>query len=212
MEAIKTHEHISRSEALDRAIGFLRKVGIPTPEKRIHNYPHQLSGGMRQRVMIAMALSCSPDLLIADEPTTALDVTIQAQILDLILSLQKITGMSVLLITHALGVVAETANRVAVMYAGNIVENAKTTELFENPMHPYTLGLLQSIPRIDRRVDFLFAIPGMVPSPKNLQRGCKFASRCSFSGECCFTDEPELVEITRDHFSRCWKTKEILNP
>ncbi|MDR1732271.1 MAG: ABC transporter ATP-binding protein [Synergistaceae bacterium] len=204
-EAIRTHERLSRPEALERAVDLLRKVGVPAPEKRIKSYPHQLSGGMRQRVMIAMALSCSPDLLIADEPTTALDVTIQAQILDLILHLQKATGMAVLLITHALGVVAETADRVAVMYAGNIVESASTKALFSSPGHPYTLGLLQSIPRIDRQVESLCAIPGMVPSPKDLGEGCKFASRCAFAADFCFEEEPALTEIAPKHFSRCWK-------
>jgi peptide/nickel transport system ATP-binding protein/oligopeptide transport system ATP-binding protein len=210
-EAIETHEKVTRPEAIARAVDFLRKVGVPAPEKRVKSYPHQLSGGMRQRVMIAMALSCSPDLLIADEPTTALDVTIQAQILDLISHLQKMTGMSMLLITHALGVVAETSDRVAVMYAGNIVESAPTESLFSAPAHPYTLGLLRSIPRIDRCRDSLFAIPGMVPSPRDLARarGCRFVSRCSFSVGRCFDEEPELTEIAPKHFSRCWKTKEI---
>lgn len=209
VEAILTHDKISRSDALDRAIELLKKVGVPAAEQRVKNYPHQFSGGMRQRVMIAMALSCSPELLIADEPTTALDVTIQAQILDLLLHLQKMTGMSVLLITHALGVVAETAKRVAVMYAGNIVETAPTAELFRRPQHPYSLGLLRSIPRIDRELDSLFNIPGMVPSPQNFVAGCKFADRCSLAVPYCFEHEPALNPVGPDHFSRCWKTGEI---
>lgn len=206
VEAIRTHENISREAAWNRAIELLRVVGVPAPEDRVKSFPHQLSGGMRQRVMIAMALSCSPELLIADEPTTALDVTIQAQILDLIVNLQKQTGMSVLLITHALGVVAETADRVAVMYAGNIVESAATAELFDHPMHPYTIGLLHSIPRIDKSVNALSTIPGMVPSPKELGRGCNFASRCQHVSNICLESEPELTERESGHFSRCWRT------
>lgn len=206
VEAIRTHEDIPREEAWDRAIELLRGVGVPAPEDRVKSFPHQLSGGMRQRVMIAMALSCSPELLIADEPTTALDVTIQAQILDLIVNLQKQIGMSVLLITHALGVVAETADRVAVMYAGNIVESAAAAELFDHPMHPYTLGLLHSIPRIDKSVDALFTIPGMAPSPKELGQGCNFASRCQLVSDICLASEPELTERAPGHFSRCWRT------
>lgn len=206
-EAIRTHEDVSREDAWGRAVELLRKVGVPAPGDRVKNFPHQLSGGMRQRVMIAMALSCSPELLIADEPTTALDVTIQAQILDLIVNLRRQTGMSVLLITHALGVVAETADRVAVMYAGNIVESASTAELFDHPTHPYTLGLLSSIPRIDKSVDTLHTIPGMVPSPRELGQGCAFAGRCVLAADICFGSEPELTEHAPGHFSRCWRTQ-----
>ena len=206
VEAIRTHEDVSKEKAFERAVELLRRVGVPAPEERVKSYPHQLSGGMRQRAMIAMALSCSPELLIADEPTTALDVTIQAQILDLILQLQKNSGMSVLLITHALGVVAETADRVAVMYGGHIVEIAATKELFERPMHPYTLGLLRSIPRIDKNVDSLYAIPGMVPAPRDFPVGCKFAGRCSEANRDCFEEEPELLEVAPGHFSRCRRT------
>ena len=206
VEAIQTHENATRGEALHRAAELLQKVGIPAPEERVRSYPHQLSGGMRQRAMIAMALSCSPELLIADEPTTALDVTIQAQILDLLVHLQQNSDMSVLLITHALGVVAETADRVAVMYAGRIVETATTKELFDNPQHPYTLGLLRSIPRIDKSVTSLTAIPGMIPAPWDLPKGCAFSGRCGFAEERCFEEEPELSAVFQEHFSRCWKT------
>lgn len=208
-ESIRCHEAVSQKEALARAEVLLKKVGVPVPGEWIRNYPHQLSGGMRQRVMIAMALSCSPELLIADEPTTALDVTIQAQILDLLLQLQRDSGMSVLLITHALGVVAETADRVAVMYAGRVVEIASTKDLFNNPLHPYTLGLLRSIPRIDKSVSSLFTIPGMVPSPKELPVGCKFSSRCVFADKHCFEEEPELTAAAYGHSSRCWKTEKL---
>ena len=209
IEAILAHERISKKKALERATELLHKVGVPAPEERVNSYPHQLSGGMRQRAMIAMALSCSPELLIADEPTTALDVTIQAQILDLIVHLQKNSGMSVLLITHALGVVAETADRVAVMYGGHIVETATTKELFDRPMHPYTLGLLRSIPRIDKSVPSLSAIPGMIPAPRDFSVGCKFSSRCTLVAERCLNEEPELLSVSPGHFSRCWRTDEI---
>jgi oligopeptide/dipeptide ABC transporter ATP-binding protein len=208
IEAIRAHEEISKAKALERTVELLRKVGVPAPEDRVNSYPHQLSGGMRQRAMIAMALSCSPELLIADEPTTALDVTIQAQILDLIIQLQKDSGMSVLLITHALGVVAETADRVAVMYGGHIVETATTKDLFDRPMHPYTLGLMRSIPRIDKSVSSLSAIPGMVPAPRDFPAGCKFSSRCARADERCLNEEPELLSVAPGHFSRCWRKEE----
>jgi peptide/nickel transport system ATP-binding protein/oligopeptide transport system ATP-binding protein len=181
-------------------------VGIPSPERRVAEYPHQLSGGMRQRAMIAMALACSPKLMIADEPTTALDVTIQAQILELINRLQKEKGMSVILITHNLGVIAETARKVAVMYAGRIVEYTEVRPLFGGPKHPYTQGLLQSIPRLDEdhsRKQRLEAIPGLVPSLLDLPAGCKFSNRCKYVFERC-GEEPQLVEADRGHFVRCW--------
>ena len=195
VEAIRTHEKISKKEARERAIDLLRKVGIPSPEKRIDDYPHQMSGGMRQRVMIAMALSCNPKLLIADEPTTALDVTIQAQILDLLRRLRDDTGMAVLLITHDLGVVSETADRVVVMYCGQVVEEAEVRTLFDHPMHPYTLGLLKSIPRLeDDDSKRLYMIKGMVPNPLEMPPGCHFSDRCDSCMDICRTQMPKLVD------------------
>ncbi|HJH43917.1 MAG TPA: ABC transporter ATP-binding protein [Rubneribacter badeniensis] len=195
VEAIRTHEKISKKEARERAIDLLRKVGIPSPEKRIDDYPHQMSGGMRQRVMIAMALACNPKLLIADEPTTALDVTIQAQILDLLRRLRDDTGMAVLLITHDLGVVSETADRVVVMYCGQVVEEAEVRALFDHPMHPYTLGLLKSIPRLeDDDTKRLYMIKGMVPNPLEMPPGCHFSDRCDSCMDICRTQMPKLVD------------------
>jgi peptide/nickel transport system ATP-binding protein len=197
-EAVRLHQHKSRREARELAIAMLRRVGIPSPEQRVDAYPHQLSGGMRQRVMIAMALACRPDLLIADEPTTALDVTIQAQILELLRSLQAELGMSILLITHDLGVVAETCDEVVVMYAGRVVERAPAAALFARPQHPYTAGLLRSVPSFDggeaaaaprRR---LVEIPGMVPPLGALPPGCKFAARCPSAAPRCLAEEPQL--------------------
>lgn len=206
-ESFILHQGSSRREALDQSIEMLKKVGIPAPGKRVHDYPHQLSGGMRQRVMIAMAISCRPKLMIADEPTTALDVTIQAQILDLMLKLKEEIGTSIILITHNLGVVAEMAQFVAVMYAGKLVEYADTLELFNNPKHPYTLGLLKSIPRpdlVERKGKRLDAIPGVVPSLMNLPQGCKFSDRCGTASSQCLEDEPPFVEIAPGHRCRCW--------
>ena len=195
VEAIRTHEKVSKKEARERAIDMLRKVGIPSPEKRIDDYPHQMSGGMRQRVMIAMALACNPKLLIADEPTTALDVTIQAQILDLLRRLRDDTGMAVLLITHDLGVVSETADRVVVMYCGQVVEEAEVRALFDHPMHPYTLGLLKSIPRLeDDDTKRLYMIKGMVPNPLEMPPGCHFSDRCDSCMDICRTQMPKLVD------------------
>ena len=195
VEAIRTHEKVSKKEARERAIDLLRKVGIPSPEKRIDDYPHQMSGGMRQRVMIAMALACNPKLLIADEPTTALDVTIQAQILDLLRRLRDDTGMAVLLITHDLGVVSETADRVVVMYCGQVVEEAEVRALFDHPMHPYTLGLLKSIPRLeDDDAKRLYMIKGMVPNPLEMPPGCHFSDRCDSCMDICRTQMPKLVD------------------
>ena len=196
VEAIRTHEKVSKAEAKDRAVDLLRKVGIPSPEARINDYPHQMSGGMRQRVMIAMALACNPKLLIADEPTTALDVTIQAQILDLLRRLRDDTGMAVLLITHDLGVVSETADRVVVMYCGQVVEEAEVRTLFDHPMHPYTLGLLKSIPRLeDDDSKRLYMIKGMVPNPLEMPPGCHFSDRCDSCMDVCRTKVPELVDV-----------------
>jgi peptide/nickel transport system ATP-binding protein len=205
-EVLRLHEGMSRKESWDRSVEMLKMVGIPSPERRVQEYPHQLSGGMRQRAMIAMALACSPKLMIADEPTTALDVTIQAQILELMNRLQKEKGMSVILITHNLGVIAETAQKVAVMYAGRIVEYAEVKPIFLNPMHPYTQGLLKSIPRLDEehaRKARLEAIPGLVPSLLELPPGCKFSNRCKYVFEKC-GEEPQLIEAEPGHLVRCW--------
>lgn len=195
MESIMTHMNLSKKEALERAIKMLDLVGIPSPEKRINDYPHQMSGGMRQRVMIAMALSCHPELLIADEPTTALDVTIQAQILELIQSLREKLNMAVLLITHDLGVIAETADRVIVMYCGRIVEEATAEELFRHPKHPYTVGLLESIPKIDEDRDRLYMIKGMVPNPLDMPKGCPFSDRCEKCMDKCRQAVPALTNV-----------------
>lgn len=204
VEAIRTHEKVSKAEAKDRAVDLLRKVGIPSPEARINDYPHQMSGGMRQRVMIAMALACNPKLLIADEPTTALDVTIQAQIIDLLRRLRDDTGMAVLLITHDLGVVSETADRVVVMYCGQVVEEAEVRTLFDHPMHPYTLGLLKSIPRLeDDDSKRLYMIKGMVPNPLEMPPGCHFSDRCDSCMDICRTKVPELVDVD-GHKVRCF--------
>lgn len=204
MECILTHNKMSKKEALERTIEMLRIVGIPSPEQRANDYPHQMSGGMRQRVMIAMALSCNPDLLIADEPTTALDVTIQAQILELINNMRKRFNMSVLLITHDLGVVSETADRVIVMYCGQVVETAQVRSLFQNPMHPYTLGLLNSIPRLEDESDGpLYMIKGMVPNPLHMPPGCPFSDRCDRCMEKCKKSAPELYQVG-DHMVRCF--------
>lgn len=204
-EVLELHQKLSRKDALDRAVELLRMVGIPSAASRLRDYPHQMSGGMRQRVMIAMALACNPRLLIADEPTTALDVTIQAQILELMDDLRRTTGAAVLLITHDLGVVAETAEHVVVMYAGRVVEEAPVRDLFHQPLHPYTQGLLRSIPSMvsdeKRRLE---AIPGVVPSLLALPPGCKFHDRCRFVMDCCFTEEPTLTAWKPGHQVRCW--------
>jgi oligopeptide/dipeptide ABC transporter ATP-binding protein len=203
-EAVRLHQGKTRQEALKVAIEMFKIVGIPSPENRVHNYPHQMSGGMRQRVMIAMALACKPTLLIADEPTTALDVTIQAQILELLRTLQSEFGMSIMLITHDLGVVAETCDQVIVMYAGRVVESSSATTLFEKARHPYTHGLLRSMPSHDSHGERLHEIPGMVPAPGALPEGCKFQERCEHVQEKCKSTEPELVTLggsqVRCHF------------
>jgi peptide/nickel transport system ATP-binding protein len=205
-EVVRLHEKIGKRAARDRAIEMLRLVHIPTPERRVDYYPHQFSGGMRQRVMIAMALSCNPALLIADEPTTALDVTIQAQILELLTEMKSRLGMAVMLITHAMGVVAETAQRVVVMYAGRVVEEAPVGELFARPRHPYTQGLIRSIPRIDTaaiRKSRLESIAGAVPSPLETLPGCRFAPRCPLAREDCLAAVPPLREIAPGHRVAC---------
>ena len=217
-EAITLHQGLGKKEALDKAVEMLRLVHIPEAHRRVHEYPHQLSGGMRQRVMIAMALSCNPKVLIADEPTTALDVTIQAQILDLMLELQEKLGTAIIMITHDLGVIAEVAKRVVVMYAGKKVEEAKVEELFESPMHPYTKGLLGSIPRLDAVVkqapveqrQRLQEIKGMVPSLHNLPKGCLFEPRCPYASDQCRTEYPPLEEKQPGHLAACWHTDRLL--
>lgn len=204
-EAIRLHQGLNRKETRNKVIEMLRLVKIADPEARVSDYPHQLSGGMRQRVMIAMALSCNPSLLIADEPTTALDVTIQAQILELIGELQETLGMALLLITHDLGVVAEQSHDVAIMYAGKIVERARPEVIFSRPLHPYTVGLLNSVPGIKGgKKKRLEAIPGMVPSPLELPGGCRFRDRCSKAGGICAGAEPELVEKQKGHWVSCY--------
>jgi peptide/nickel transport system ATP-binding protein len=203
VEAIRQHQGLSPSQARARALEMLRLVRIPSPESRIDDYPHKLSGGMRQRAMIAMALACGPHLLIADEPTTALDVTIQAQILDLMRGLRRDTGTAIVLITHDLGVVAEMADDVAVMYAGQIVERAPVTELFTLPEHPYTVGLLGSIPRLDVKRERLPSIEGRVPDMTRPPAGCRFAERCPFVEPACRNQSPPLVEVSEGHWSRC---------
>ena len=204
METILTHTTMSKKEALDRAIQMLDLVGIPAPEQRVNDYPHQMSGGMRQRVMIAMALACDPELLIADEPTTALDVTIQAQILDLINRLREKLGMAVLLITHDLGVVAETADKVVVMYCGRVVEQATVEQLFTKPLHPYTQGLLDSIPKMDEDRERLYMIKGIVPDPIHLPKGCSFADRCDKCMDKCREHMPKLAETENGRKVRCF--------
>jgi peptide/nickel transport system ATP-binding protein len=206
IETILRHRGGSRRGARERAIELLRRVHLPSPERRIDDYPHKLSGGMRQRVMIAMALACDPQLLIADEPTTALDVTLQAQILELMRELQAASGTAIILITHDLGVVAEVCDEVAVMYAGEIVERSTVEDLFASPEHPYTVGLLGSLPRLDRRAAHLATIEGMVPNMTNPPPGCRFAARCPFASEPCVAAPPPFVAVNPSHWSRCIRT------
>jgi peptide/nickel transport system ATP-binding protein len=213
IETILRHRGGSRKSARNRAIELLRRVHIPSPERRIDDYPHKLSGGMRQRVMIAMALACDPRLLIADEPTTALDVTLQAQILELMRELKAASGAAIILITHDLGVVAEVCDEVAVMYAGEIVERAPADELFSAPQHPYTVGLLGSIPRLDHRAEQLATIEGMVPNMAQPPAGCRFAARCPFVLDACTSAPPPLIEVGAGHLSRCIRAPlELLVP
>ena len=213
-EVVRLHRAMTAKEAWKQAIDMLRLVRIPEPERRAQEYPHQLSGGMRQRVMIAMALACRPALLIADEPTTALDVTIQAQILELIVDLQKTLGTGLVLITHDLGVVAQTAQRVIVMYAGKKVEEASVEALFENPRHPYTRGLMASMPAVislgAKPMSRLTEIPGMVPSLTNLPAGCAFAPRCPLAIDRCRAEYPPLEEFGGDHLAACWRAAELV--
>jgi len=202
-EAIQLHQKVSKKEAMKKAVEMLKLVKIPLPEKRIAEYPHQLSGGMRQRVMIAMALSCMPELLIADEPTTALDVTIQAQILTLIKELKQRLGTAVVLITHDLGVVAEVAENVMVMYCGRILEYADVRTIFDKPKHPYTVGLLNSIPKLTGPKKKLQAIQGVIPAINEITQGCRFKTRCNCKKEICNNEEPKLVQV-KDSLVRCW--------
>lgn len=206
-EAIIQHFDVSKQEANKRAIEMLKKISIPRAENIINEYPFQLSGGMRQRIMIAMALVCDPKVLIADEPTTALDVTIQAQILELMMDLKKIVGTSVLFITHDLGVIAEICDEVAVMYCGRVVESGDVLSIFKNPKHPYTIGLLKSIPKLGQHVEVLDSIPGNVPNPKYMPKGCKFEPRCINSMPICKEEEPPFYNYENDHKSRCWLCK-----
>ena len=204
IEGIRLHTPITTAEARKKAADILSQVGIPDPQRVLKNYPHQLSGGMSQRVMIAMAMSCEPDLLIADEPTTALDVTIQAQILELMKKIQQDKGMSILLITHDLGVVAEMCSRVIVMYAGKIVEEAPVEILFANPTHPYTQGLIASVPKLGSGVKVLPSIPGSVPDLSAMPKGCRFAPRCKYATEKCHQEQPELLSVGEKQKCRCW--------
>lgn len=209
-ESIMLHQKVSKKEAYDKAVEMLRLTGIPAPEKRVNEYPHELSGGMRQRVMIAMALACQPKLLIADEPTTALDVTIQSQILDLMMELNKKLDMGIILITHDLGVVAEICSRVVVMYLGQIVEESDVKSLFAHPLHPYTQGLMKSVPQLDGdRSQKLHVIEGMVPSLYNIPKGCRFASRCPYADELCREKMPELTQLQNNQKVRCWHYSKI---
>ena len=210
IEMMELHMNLRGNEAKNRAIELLRKVGIPEPEERVDQYPHELSGGMRQRAMIAMALSCNPEVLIADEPTTALDVTIQAQILELMKDLQKEYGMAIIFITHDLGVVAEISDRAVVMYGGEVVESSDIITVFKKTKHPYTWGLMNSIPKIEEDVERLWAIPGNVPTPLNFPKGCKFSNRCFLADEKCKKQQPELEEIESGHIVRCWHVDKLV--
>jgi len=211
VEVIKTHRNVSSSEAKLKTIEILNGVGIPNSEQRFKEYPHQLSGGLRQRIMIAIALACEPKILIADEPTTALDVTVQAQILELIKSLQTKYNMSVILITHDLGVVAETCDRVIVMYASKIVEEGLVSEVFKEPKHPYTLALMESIPKLNEKKERLYTIEGSVPSSLEYNTGCHFSNRCKLADERCHVEEPELIRFSETHSASCFKIKELVS-
>ena len=198
------HQHLTKKQARERALEMIRVVGIPAPERVIDQYPHQLSGGMRQRIMIAMALACRPQILIADEPTTALDVTIQAQILRLMMDMKEEFGAAIILITHDLGIVAETSENVMVMYAGQAVEYATCEQVFEKPMHPYTMGLLKSIPKLNEDVDRLYTISGSVPSAANFQENCRFSDRCEHACSRCFEETPKLYDVGEGRLVRCF--------
>ncbi|WP_163971882.1 ABC transporter ATP-binding protein [Oceanobacillus halotolerans] len=208
IEGLRLHEKISKKEARNRSIELLKLVGIPRADQVVDEYPHQLSGGMRQRVMIAMSMACNPELLIADEPTTALDVTIQAQILDLMRNLNKEKETAIMLITHDLGVVAEICDRVVVMYAGKVIEEGTTREILKSPNHPYTKGLIRSLPNMKQKEQKLYSIPGTVPKPKMGRVGCRFAPRCEFAFERCFQEDPELFQLENNRSSRCFLNDE----
>jgi oligopeptide/dipeptide ABC transporter ATP-binding protein len=208
-ETVRHHQGLSNKEAMQRAVDMLEKVGIPMPETRVKQYPHQLSGGMRQRVMIAIALSCNPKLLIADEPTTALDVTIQAQILELMKALNRDEGTGILMVTHDLGVVADVCEKVIVMYAGQVVEQGPAREIFSNPLHPYTELLLKSIPQIGGTREKLYSIPGHVPSPHAMPDGCRFHARCPYAFDRCTKEEPLLLDQGKGRRVSCWKYDEL---
>ena len=203
-EAIRLHQGVSRAEAREQTIRILKETGLPRVESMVNEYPFQLSGGQRQRVMIAMALSCHPKILIADEPTTALDVTIQAQILDLIMRLKEKIGMSIIFITHSLGVVAEICDEVIVMYCSRAMETGSTVDIFKNPKHPYTKGLMASIPKLGEHLDMLYTIPGNVPNPRHMPAGCKFQPRCQEAIPICSEQEPPFFDYGNGHTSRCW--------
>ena len=205
MDAYRIHQGLSKKEARARTIEMIRMVGIPSPEKVVDVYPHELSGGMRQRIMIAMALACRPKILIADEPTTALDVTIQAQIMHLLGEMKEKTGTSIILITHDLGVVAQIAQNVLVMYAGQVVEYAPVRDVYKDPLHPYTVGLLKSVPKLHQQTDSLYNIRGMVPSPKDYPAGCRFCPRCEDVCEKCEKEQPPLFQLPDGRKVRCWK-------
>ena len=211
-ESLELHRAMKRSDAKEESVRLLELVGIPDPDRRINDYPHQFSGGMQQRIMIAMALSCSPDLIIADEPTTALDVTVQAQILELLADMRERLGTAVLIITHNLGVVARYVDRLNVMYAGSIVETGKTDEIYANPKHPYTIGLLKSVPRLDQpKTKDMDVIEGMPPNLARLPEGCHFAERCKFVMDKCREDKPVLEEVSEGHFRACFYDADKLN-
>lgn len=212
IEGIRLHKKISKKKARQQAVEILKLVGMPRAEQLVDDYPHQLSGGMRQRVMIAMAMACEPDVLIADEPTTALDVTIQAQILDLMKRLNNELDTAIMLITHDLGVVAEVCDRVVVMYAGKVVEEGTTRSIFKNPQHPYTEGLIQSVPDMRGKKDRLFSIPGNVPKPGTLQHGCHFAPRCKYAFDRCGVEDPQLLQTEDGHKVRCFLHEEGKEP
>lgn len=204
VEMLRVHKNISKKEAWETAENMLRLTGIPAPEERVHNYPHEMSGGMRQRAMIAMALSCDPKLLIADEPTTALDVTIQAQIMDLIMDLNKKLNMGIVLITHDLGVVSQTCDRIIIMYLGHIVEEGTVEDIFDRPLHPYTVGLIKSIPTMDtKKENKLFMIKGTVPPLSEVQEGCRFCNRCEYATDICKKQDPELMNVNETQKVRC---------
>lgn len=203
-EALLLHKNVTKKEAMEKGVKLLKDCGIPSPEQRFYEYPHQMSGGMRQRIMIAMALACEPKILIADEPTTALDVTVQAQILELLRDIKENNDMSIILITHDFGIVHEICDRVIVMYAGEIVEIGNKKEIFKNPRHPYTKGMIESIPKLTDNVDRLKSIDGSVPDINNMPKGCRFAPRCNYAKDICLKESPEMFKVNEEHLSKCF--------